>query len=120
VFKGSYTQYKAYQLKLREVRDKEEAESRSEVHNQQSASKGQSAEKHLSKYERRKAENRLKEIEKEIQALEAQQQIISGKLANPPAQSDQVLKLGEDYVALQNQIEALMSEWTGLHERLAD
>jgi hypothetical protein len=107
-------------LKLREDRDKEEAESRSEVHNQQSASKGQSAEKRLSKYERRRAENRLKEIEEEIQALEAQQQIISGKLASPPAQSDQVLKLGEDYVALQNQIEALMSEWTGLHERLAD
>ena len=121
VFKGSYTQYKAYQLKLREEKDKEEESVRApDISNNEPGPNGGSSEKPLSKYERRKAETRLKEIEEEIQALENQQQIISGKLANPPANSAQVLKLGEDYVTLQNQIETLMGEWTGLHEKLAD
>ncbi len=119
VFKGSYTQYKAYQLKVREDSAKEELLTTPDVIKKQPGSRTQASKKPLSKHDRRKIEKRLEGIEKEIQALEAQLKTISTALANPPENSDQVVKLGENYVALQNQIEELVREWTGLHEKLA-
>ena len=119
VFKGSYTQYKAYQLKLREenLRTEKSTADPDRV-NETSKSKKRPAEKPLSKYERRKMENRLGKIEEEIQALETKQETVSAVLAKPPSDSDRVLQLGEDYVTLQNKIESLMDEWTKLQEKL--
>lgn len=120
VFKGSYTQYKAYQMKLREETAKEKSVNKNDIKNNKPGSNGKSSVKSLSKYERRKAEDRLREIEKEIQALEGKQEKISAELANPPAESNKVLRLGEDYMKLQNQIDNLMRKWTGLQEKLTD
>jgi len=90
------------------------------IHDQSSSTQQKPKEKTLSKYERRKAANRLEEIEKQIQTLESKQKTISDELINPPADSNRVLKLGEDYVSLQGQVESLMEEWSELHEKLAD
>jgi predicted nucleic acid-binding Zn-ribbon protein len=90
------------------------------IHDRSSSTQQKPSEKTLSKYERRKAANRLEEIEKQIQGLETKQKTISDELANPPADSHQVLQLGEDYVSLQGQIESLMEEWSELHEKLAE
>jgi len=120
VFKGSYTQYKAYQLKLKEESAEKEAVIKPAAAMNHSAPKGKPSDKQLSKYERRKAKNRLEVIEGEILALEAKQKTISFALADPPADRDQVLSLGEDYVNLQDKIENLTEEWTVLQEKLAD
>ncbi|MDY6846159.1 MAG: ABC-F family ATP-binding cassette domain-containing protein [Chloroflexota bacterium] len=119
VFKGSYTQFKAYQLKMAAEGDQPDDGSKSAVKAGKPAHPKKSSEKPLSKYERRKAENRLEDIEGEIQVLEEQQKIISDELAKPPSDSSRVLRLGEDYVSLGSQIEALMDEWSELHEKLA-
>ena len=75
--------------------------------------------KTLSKYERRKINQRLSEVEEEIQQLEPQQEAVGAKLETPPQDPDEVLRLGEEYVEIQNKIEKLMSEWSRLEERLS-
>jgi len=120
VFRGSYTQFKAHQLKMAGVSDQKNLVDTHVIHDRSSAAQQKPSEKPLSKYERRKAANRLEEIEKQIQDLETKQKTISDELANPPADSNQVLRLGEDYVSLQGQIESLMEEWSELHEKLAE
>jgi hypothetical protein len=65
-------------------------------------------------------QDRVAAIEEEIQILEAQQTIISTKLEAPPTDSDEVLKLGEHYVALQNKVEFLLDEWSDLTDKLAE
>ncbi|HAF48107.1 MAG TPA: ABC transporter ATP-binding protein [Anaerolineaceae bacterium] len=120
VFRGSYTQFKAHQLKMADLSDEKDPVSTEVAHNRSFSSQQKPSEKPLSKYERRKAANRLEEIEKQIQDLETKQKTISDELANPPADSNQVLRLGEDYVSLQGQIESLMEEWSELHEKLAE
>jgi len=120
VFRGSYTQFKAHQLKIAGLSDQKEPVGTDVIHDQSSSTQQKPKEKTLSKYERRKAANRLEEIEKQIQTLESKQKTISDELINPPADSNRVLKLGEDYVSLQGQVESLMEEWSELHEKLAD
>ena len=48
--------------------------------------------------------------------LEAQLSVIGDQLAAPPAYSDEVIRLGDDYVEVQNELEALIGEWGSLQE----
>ena len=120
VFKGSYTQYKAYQLKMAEVKAKEDQKEEKNTKVTEHNSQSQRGSKPLSKYERRKAKIRQAEIEKHIGTLESQLKTIAETLANPPTKSDQVLELGEQYVSLQEEIESLMAEWSKIESRLAE
>ncbi len=130
VFKGSYTQYKAHKIKLQEAKAKAEsaAASDQEAEKTGSGKASGSSEKQstkprtvkpLSKYERRQMNRRLEDVEKEIRTLEEKQDAISRQLENPPEDSAEVLRLGQDYVALQEKIEALLTEWSELEDRLA-
>ena len=76
--------------------------------------------KALSKHEQRKAKTRISEIEKEVGILEAQQAELSTVLENPPANSEEVWRLGEQYVALSKQVDLLMAEWANLEDKLED
>ena len=73
----------------------------------------------LSKYERKKRQSRLAEIEAELQMLEKQQTEISSQLETPPDDPDTVLRLGEDYMVLQQKMEGLMAEWSQIEEQLS-
>jgi len=118
-FKGSYTEYKAHQLRMQEsqVVEKEldKQLGKTALPDEERPQKAVS----LSKYERRRAKARLEAIEGEIQSLEAKQAQISGLLEIPPEDPDEVLRLGGEYMALQQQIEVLTAEWAGLEEQLA-
>ncbi len=59
----------------------------------------------------------MTEIEREVQDLEAQQAVISSTLENPPENQDKVLKLGAEYMDLQEKMENLLAEWGRLEER---
>ena len=78
-----------------------------------------SGKKPLSKYEQKKARNRLVKIEREIAELERQQALVSSALENPPDDPVKVQKLGKKFVDLQSQVETLLSEWADLEEQLA-
>jgi uncharacterized small protein (DUF1192 family) len=60
---------------------------------------------------------RLKEVESRIAALEEELARLSLSLENPPADPKAVQQLGEDYVAVQNEINALLAEWEQMAER---
>ena len=118
VFKGSYTEYKAQQMKQAEQQLVEPVvESRQKPVQQKSVEK--SGKKPLSKYEQKKARNRLVEIEREIAELEKQQALVSSALENPPDDPVKVQKLGKKFVDLQSQVETLLGEWADLEEQLA-
>jgi ATP-binding cassette subfamily F protein 3 len=120
VFKGSYTQFKAEKVRRQEEQaaaEKAAQASLSEKPKPQKAEKKPA--KALSKYERKKAQARLAEIEESLQDLEAQQVEISALLETPPEDADEVLRLGEDYMRLQQQMEDLMAEWGRLEGLLA-
>ncbi len=118
VFKGSYTQYKAYQLKLQEARIKKPTEGENRPESMRSGLTQASQSKPLSNYQRRKAKERLISIEQEIHTLEQEQAKLAKELENPPGEGGAVLVLGEHYVDVQNQIEKLLSEWAEIDEKL--
>jgi hypothetical protein len=71
------------------------------------------------KVPRKKGESRrqfrLGEIEARIADLEGQLSALALQLERPPADSQLVEALGEDYVQIQNEINALLAEWEQLH-----
>jgi ATP-binding cassette subfamily F protein 3 len=108
VFKGSYSQYHAQQEAEREVQKAalEENRSRSRVQLQKPRSTG----------EERRRRARLQEVETLITGLEDDLKVLSRKLENPPADPAKVHKLGNEYVRVQKELDALMEQWADLHE----
>jgi ATP-binding cassette, subfamily F, member 3 len=119
VFKGSYTQYKAHKLKLQELQAAHNTDAVKPTGHPAKSGSAVPQAKTLSKHGRRQMQLRLADIENRIQSLEKEQAQLSNALEVPPADQDQVLRLGEQYVALQQQVEALLAEWETLHEQLA-
>ncbi|MBE9473415.1 MAG: ABC-F family ATP-binding cassette domain-containing protein [Chloroflexi bacterium] len=105
VFKGTYSQYHA-QL------DAEQLETESAL------PKSSKARVKSGKARRKRGESRrkyrLQEIETQIAELEKQLAALTLQLENPPADSQLVEELGEDYVQFQNEINALLAEWEQL------
>ncbi len=118
VFKGSYTQYKAYQVRMQEAADENAVENGGKGHSTEISQSKKGREKQLSKYERRKIKTRIRDIEEEIRQLESQQEDIYKELAAPPADQDDVLRLGNKYAEIQQKVETLMEEWAALEEKL--
>ena len=56
----------------------------------------------------------LVQLRKRVAELEAQLAKISQQLAEPPADHDEVLRLGDDYVEIENELNALIVEWEAL------
>ena len=121
VFKGSYTQFKAFKIKMQEQAQAAlEAERAARTGGHTEAKQANAPRKTVSKYERKQIKSRMTEIEREVQALEAQQAVVSRTLENPPADQDKVLKLGAQYVEQQEKMESLLAEWGRLEERLGE
>lgn len=106
VFKGTYSEYHA-RLEAEQVEvepllpEKTEARIKSGDNRRK---KGESRRKY-----------RLQQIETRIAKLEEQMAALTRQLENPPANSQLVEDLGEDYVQIQNEINALLAEWEQLH-----
>ncbi len=64
---------------------------------------------------RRRRRIRIEDLETQIATLEAQLSDIALQLEDPPGDPEKIQHLGEDYVQIQNQINALISEWESLH-----
>ncbi len=106
VYKGSYSKYHE-QLELERL----QAES---ILAESPGAKKKSRKSPRTKGERRR-KFRLQEIESRIAELELQLAVLSQQLEQPPPESDLVQQLGEDYVEVQNEINALLAEWEQLH-----
>ena len=120
VYQGSYTQFKAYKLKKQEEQAAAEKISQAlETEKPSPKATQPKTGKTLSKYERKKLQSRLAEIETDLQSLEAQQAAVSARLETPPDDPDEVLRLGEEYMGLQQKMEERMAEWGQIEERLS-
>ncbi|MBG0770823.1 MAG: ATP-binding cassette domain-containing protein, partial [Anaerolineaceae bacterium] len=120
VFKGSYTQFKAQKDRQQEEQAQAEKQTRSaEADHRKTPKTAAKPVPALSKYERKKLQSRLSEIEAELQTLEKRQAEISAQLETPPDDSDVVLHLGEEYMTLQQKMDVLMAEWSQIEEHLS-
>jgi ATP-binding cassette, subfamily F, member 3 len=106
VFPGAYSEYRAQ-------REAEQLAAEPRARETEAAPKTRiEARPAMSEYRRRA---RLQEVETQVEKLEARLAEITLQLENPPADPDLVQALGEDYVQIQNEIEAWLAEWEQLH-----
>jgi len=120
VFKGSYTEYRAYQTELQEMRVSRSGDVQREKRRGKLPAGRKSHAKNLTSYERRIAQKRMAEIVEMVESLEAQQAALSSQLEQPPPDATRVWQLGEQYVSLQEEIDTLMAEWSDLDERIKE
>ena len=112
VYKGTYSQYRAYQEAEREARrlaNIEQHERKVETRPNPKVSVHSSAD------ERRKR-LRLKEVEEHIAGLEGQLAVLSRKLEKPPSDSAKVHQMGNDFVRLEKELNELLQEWEALQQ----
>jgi ATP-binding cassette subfamily F protein 3 len=108
VFKGTYSQMKAERERLAALRAEEEAARRSNRPVAPTKRADQTA-----KQERRRVA-RLQELENKIAAMESELGEIGRKLENPPADTALVRKWGNQYTALQKEMNENLVEWERL------
>ena len=63
----------------------------------------------------RRRRARLSEVETRIDRLETELSTLGHRLENPPTDPSKVQKMGNEYVRLQQELDALMDEWGELH-----
>ena len=112
VFKGTYSEYKAQE-------QAEQLALEAEIRESQPATASRRGGRSDGEDRRLKArqDTRLKEVEERIAELEGDLADLAEQLEKPPADQELVQQLGEDYVQIQNEIEALLSEWESLQTR---
>ena len=110
-FKGTYSEFKAYKQALNQPAPLEEPRAA----RQQVEEKTRPA---MSKGERQKLVDKIQLLEEKIALVERDLKVIEDKLANPPADSAAVHKMGVEYARLQAELEAYMDKWSNLHELL--
>lgn len=111
VFKGTYTEYRRFKEKETES---DSLERDSEIPEQDSYRKTR-ADKNRSLAEQRRRKARLAEVENRVAKLESQLAVIGEKLVNPSDNPVEIQKLGDEYVAIENELHALIAEWEQLH-----
>ena len=119
VFEGTYSQMKEERERLTALRLANGVQSlRGAPWKGPTSASGAAKSRHRETSESVKAERRriarLQELENKIAALEAELGEIGRKLENPPADTALVRKWGNQYAALQEEMDGLLSEWGGL------
>lgn len=107
VFKGTYSEYRAYLDSLQQEEAELNAQERVKERAAYKKSRKSSGER------RRRA--RMRELEEAITSLEAEIKDLASKLENPPDDPEDVQELGYKYVHLQGELEGLVAEWEQLH-----
>jgi ATP-binding cassette, subfamily F, member 3 len=108
VFKGTYSEYHAQKEAAREAERLQ-----AEVAQPRGPSRSTQDGRQTTQERRRQA--RLKEVEEQATSIEEQLAYLSRELENPPAEAARVHELGQEYVRLESELEALVKEWESLH-----
>jgi len=106
VFRGTYSEYRAH---VEAERLQGEAHPRPDGVGQRTRMEARPSP------EERRRQARLQEVEDRVTRLEEQLGTIAIRLENPPRDPLLVQHLGEDYVQIQDEINALLAEWEQLH-----
>ena len=113
VFKGTYSEYRVHQDSKGDSRAVPGG-SRSQG---ATAFQVDRAAKNRALARERRRQARLEEVEARVTYLEVQLETVSEQLANPPDNHDTVLRLGDDYIEIQNELDSLIVEWEQLHSK---
>jgi ATP-binding cassette subfamily F protein 3 len=111
VYKGTYSEYKTYREKQIELASRDATDVQ-----MVSVDRQERTARNRALAEARRRETRLGEVESQIARLESQLAVLAQKLEVPPPDSDQVRRLGDEYVRLQDKLNSLLSEWETLHQ----
>jgi ATP-binding cassette subfamily F protein 3 len=106
VFRGAYSEYRALQ---------ETERLQAEVHPHPDGAGQRTRTEARPSAEERRRKVRLQEVEARVDQLEEHLGAIAIQLENPPSDPVIVQILGEDYVQIQDEINALLAEWEQLH-----
>jgi ATP-binding cassette subfamily F protein 3 len=106
-FEGTYSQYRGFQ-------ETQKAQQQIQVKQVTLAQKKPLSQRPSAEQRRRKA--RLEEVETLITSLEVHLGTLARKLESPPPEAEKVQKLGQEYVRVQKELDALLEEWESLHE----
>ncbi|MCJ7624610.1 MAG: ABC-F family ATP-binding cassette domain-containing protein, partial [Anaerolineaceae bacterium] len=117
VFDGTYSQYKAARLA-----DDMGEETQQSAHGQFREKKApQPKDKSgLSNWELRQQKERLLVVETRIVELETKQEKIGYRLEKPPEETAEVERLGNEYQAIQNELDELITEWSEISKVLEE
>ncbi len=108
VFRGTYSQMREERERLAALAAQEEAPTAPASTARRNGSRSAATKDER----RRKAQ--LQEIENQIAALETRLTEIGRVLEQPPADTDEVARLGREYTSVQRQMDDKLSEWEGL------
>jgi ATP-binding cassette subfamily F protein 3 len=111
VFEGTYSEYRSYQESQKDLRIFAD-ESRSQG---AAAFQEDRAAKNRALAQERRRQTRLHAVETRVAELEAQLARVSEQLAHPPDNPEVVLRLSDDFIEIQNELDALIVEWEQLH-----
>ncbi len=117
VFKGCYSEYKEFK-QAQAARLSAQNESNTETRKPKSESQKAKQTNKLSRNQRQQLEKKLARLETEIHEMESKKALCESKLSNPPTDPAALLKLSDDYQALNTELDKLMENWTGLAETL--
>lgn len=119
VFNGTYSQYRDFQ-EMQGSSDTVTVSSRTQPSDKAQSGRAATfqedrAAKNRALAKERRRQARLEVVEDRVTELEAQLETISEQLTNPPDNPDVVVRLGDDFVEIQNELDALIVEWEQLH-----
>ncbi len=117
VFKGCYSEYKEFK-QAQAARLSAQNESDTETRKPKSESPKARQTNKLSRNQRQQLEKKLARLEAEIHEMENKKTLCEVKLSNPPTDSAALLKLSDEYQALNTKLDKLMGDWTTLAETL--
>lgn len=110
VFRGTYSEFRAY----KDGRAEAGSLGRDPGDNGDDSYREARSAKNRALSEQRHRRERIKQIEQRVADLETHLAQISQQLENPSDSSDEVQRLGDDYVEIQNEMHALIAEWEHL------
>ncbi|MEA3350596.1 MAG: ABC-F family ATP-binding cassette domain-containing protein [Chloroflexota bacterium] len=110
VFQGTYNKYRDHQ----KAPDESDSPNEDRQNLKQKSYRQARAAKNRAQSKNRRRKARVQEIETRVTELETQIAKISAQLAQPPDNPEKVHRLGNDYVEIQNELQALIAEWEQL------
>ena len=117
VYKGSYSEYKEFK-QARATRLADQVEAQREMHKAKQENQKTKTSNKLSRNQRQQLEKKLAKVEGEIHDMESNKALCEAQLSNPPSDPAAILRLSDEYQALNTGLDKLMGEWTALAETL--
>ena len=110
VFKGTYSEYRAFKQQFDLSPELQKSEKKPLAHKTSSVA--------LSKGKQQKLQHQLEEMETLIARLESQARLLESRLSDPHIDAAEVQKLGSEYTRLQAEVEERIHQWSELSAHL--